>query len=248
VGAGCGANRLGYWQCGQRLTSLRPQLVSTGTSAGRAIAVYSIVKRAIDLIAAVGGLLFLWPLLVVTALLVRWRLGTPVLFRDERVGLGERTFQVFKFRTMSNARNSEGRLLPDGQRLTRFGLWLRSWSLDELPQLINVMRGEMSLVGPRPLPVRYLPRYSERQRRRHEMKPGITGLAQVRGRNDLAWPEKLELDVQYVENRSLLLDFRILCETFSRVIRRSGVRASGGVEVAEFLGNHPCGSKADSGQ
>lgn len=221
--------------------------MSIRTSAGRAIAVYSIGKRAIDLIAAVGGLLFLWPILAVTALLVRWRLGPPVLFCDERVGLGGRAFRIFKFRTMSNARNSEGRLLPDGQRLTRFGLWLRSWSLDELPQLINVLRGDMSLIGPRPLPVRYLPRYSARQRRRHEMKPGITGLAQVRGRNDLTWPEKLEFDVYYVEHHSLSLDLRILFETVHRVIRRSGVRASGNVEVTEFMGDsaagrHPGGS------
>jgi lipopolysaccharide/colanic/teichoic acid biosynthesis glycosyltransferase len=179
----------------------------------------------------------LWvPLLGVIALLVRVKLGSPVFFAQERPGRGSRPFQLVKFRTMTNARDASGLLLPDAERLTRFGRALRSSSLDELPELWNVLRGDMSLVGPRPLLTRYLPRYSERHRRRHEVRPGITGLAQVSGRNAITWAEKLDLDVAYVERCSLGLDARILGRTLWSVVRREGITADGAATMPEFTG------------
>ena len=191
-----------------------------GTSASRA-------KRAVDVILAALGLVFLSPVFAAVALVVRWRLGAPVLLRQQRAGLHGAPFTMFKFRTMTDARNRDGALLPDSQRLTGTGRRLRAASLDELPELVNVVRGEMSLVGPRPLLLQYLPLYNARQRRRHEVKPGVTGLAQVSGRNELGWPEKLEFDVAYVENWSLLLDFRILGMTVVRTIARHGISPRG---------------------
>jgi lipopolysaccharide/colanic/teichoic acid biosynthesis glycosyltransferase len=163
----------------------------------------------------------------VVAVAVRLRLGRPVLFRQQRVGQHDVPFEVVKFRTMRDALDGRGRPLPDEERLTSLGRWLRATSLDELPELWNVLRGDMSLVGPRPLPVAYLPRYTERERRRHEVRPGITGWAQVNGRNLVDWDDRLELDVWYVEHRSLALDLRILWRTARAVVRREGISAEG---------------------
>lgn len=177
-------------------------------------------------------------ILAAVAILVRVRIGSPVIFRQRRPGHQGRIFEILKFRTMNGDRDSEGRLLPDEQRLSSFGRWLRASSLDELPEVWNVLKGEMSLVGPRPLLVQYLPLYSERQRRRHEALPGITGWAQVNGRNALSWEEKLSLDVWYVDNRSFLLDVKILVLTIGSVIGRGGVSASGHATMPEFNPNH----------
>ncbi len=171
------------------------------------------------------------------AWLIRSRLGRPVLFRQERPGRHGRPFMMVKFRTMTDARDERGELLPDSERLTPFGQWLRSTSLDELPELWNVLRGEMSIVGPRPLLMRYLPLYNDRQRRRHEVRPGITGWAQVNGRNAVGWLERFEMDVWYVENRTLLLDLRIIALTLRKVIVREGISAAGEATMHEFRGN-----------
>lgn len=183
------------------------------------------LKRAFDIVAAAGLLVLTAPLLAATGALVALALGRPVLFRQRRPGWMGRPFRLVKFRSMTDARGADGRLLPDSHRLTRFGLFLRRWSLDELPQLWNVLRGEMSLVGPRPLLMEYWERYSERQRRRHEVRPGITGWAQVQGRNLLSWEERFELDVWYVDHWSLALDLRILARTVWIVLKGRGVTA-----------------------
>jgi lipopolysaccharide/colanic/teichoic acid biosynthesis glycosyltransferase len=195
------------------------------------------LKRALDLAAAVGGLLLLSPVLAVLALLVRRRLGSPVLFRQLRPGLHGRPFLLLKFRTMRDAVDASGEPLPDEQRLTPFGRWLRATSLDELPTLWNVARGDMSLVGPRPLLMEYLPRYSPGQARRHEVRPGITGWAQVNGRNALSWDEKFRLDVWYVDHRSLGLDLRILWMTLRKVFVREGISHAGHVTMEKFRGD-----------
>ena len=176
------------------------------------------------------------PLLAVVALLVRLRIGAPVLFVQERPGRDGRPFRLVKFRTMTDARDRSGALLPDADRLTRFGRALRSTSLDELPELWTVLRGDMSLVGPRPLLMRYLALYSDRHRRRHAVRPGITGLAQVSGRNAITWEERLDLDVAYVERCSLALDLRILWRTLRSVIQRHGISAAGAATMPEFTG------------
>jgi lipopolysaccharide/colanic/teichoic acid biosynthesis glycosyltransferase len=194
------------------------------------------VKRLIDVAAAASVLVLGAPLFAATAALVYADVGWPLLFRQDRVGLGGRVFELLKFRTMRNARDRDGRLLPDGERLTPIGRFLRASSLDELPQLINVLRGDMSLVGPRPLLVEYLPRYSAEQARRHEVQPGITGLAQVEGRNALTWPEKFALDVYYVDHRSLALDLRILVRTVAAVVKHEGISAAGQATMPPFLG------------
>lgn len=192
------------------------------------------MKRAIDVVVAAAGLVVLSPVLAVLAVLVRVRLGSPVLFRQERAGLHGQAFTLAKLRTMTDERGPDGALRPDAQRLTPFGAFLRSTSLDELPELVHVLRGEMSLVGPRPLPTAYLERYSPRQARRHEVRPGITGWAQVNGRNAAGWPERLEMDVWYVEHRSLLLDLRILWRTLRVVVAREGVAEDGQATMTEF--------------
>lgn len=188
-------------------------------------------KRLFDLCLALPALVLLSPLLLATALAVRLGLGPGVLFRQERPGLHGRPFTILKFRTM---RQGDG---PDGERLTRLGRFLRAASLDELPELWNVVRGDMSLVGPRPLLVAYLERYTPRQARRHEVRPGITGLAQVSGRNALSWEERFELDVWYVDNRSFALDLAILARTVGAVFSRRGVSAQGSATMPEFLGS-----------
>jgi len=194
------------------------------------------IKTGVDRLAAAAGLAITSPLLLAVGLLVRLRLGTPVLFRQQRPGRGGRPFQVLKFRTMRDARDAAGRPLPDEARLTRLGRFLRATSLDELPQLWNVLRGDLSLVGPRPLLMQYLPRYSPEQARRHEVLPGITGWAQVNGRNAISWEQKFALDVWYVDHWSLTLDLRILALTALRVIRRSGISRAGYATMPEFMG------------
>jgi sugar transferase EpsL len=195
------------------------------------------MKRTVDLAVTLVGLLLLSPLLLLLGLLVRTRLGTPVLFRQTRPGLQGRPFVMFKFRTMTNARDADGNLLPDQVRLTGFGRFLRSSSLDELPELINVLRGEMSLVGPRPLLMEYLPLYSPQQARRHEVHPGITGWAQVNGRNAIAWDEKFRLDEWYVDHHTLRLDARILWMTVARVFLREGISKDGHATMPFFTGS-----------
>lgn len=195
------------------------------------------VKRAIDVVVAAGLLAATAPALASAAALVRATLGTPVFFRQRRPGLHGKPFSIWKFRTMTDARGPDGTLLSDAERLTRLGRFLRASSLDELPQLVNVLRGEMSLVGPRPLLMQYLERYSARQAHRHDVVPGITGLAQVRGRNALSWEEKFELDVQYVESWSLALDLKILAETALRLLDRSGIAQAGHATMPEFMGS-----------
>lgn len=194
------------------------------------------VKQGFDRLAALGGLLLASPLLLVGAVLVRATLGSPVLFSQERPGLHGRPFRVLKFRTMRDATGPDGAPLPDGERMTAVGRVLRATSLDELPQLWNVLRGELSLVGPRPLLMQYLPRYSREQSRRHDVLPGITGWAQVNGRNAISWDEKFALDVWYVDNWTLALDAKILAMTVVRVLRRSGVSREGHATMPEFMG------------
>jgi lipopolysaccharide/colanic/teichoic acid biosynthesis glycosyltransferase len=202
---------------------------------------YSHCKRICDFAAALVGVLLLAPLFPCLAFLVRVFLGSPILFSQKRIGLAERPFQVYKFRTMTDARDGNGVLLPDEARLTNFGKFLRSTSLDELPQLWGVLKGDLSLVGPRPLLPEYLERYSARQRKRHEVLPGITGWAQVNGRNATTWADRLERDVWYVENQSFLLDLRILFMTFIKVALRSGVSAKGEATMRPFQGNQTTG-------
>jgi sugar transferase EpsL len=197
-----------------------------------------LLKRYFDLALVVLSALFWVPILILVALMVRWRLGAPVFFRQERPGLNAKPFHLIKFRSMTDERDSDGNLLPDADRLPAFGQWLRSTSLDELPELLNILKGEMSFVGPRPLLMRYLPLYSTEQARRHEAVPGVTGWAQVNGRNAIAWEEKFKLDVWYVDHRSLWLDIRILWLTLLTVVRRDGIQAPGEATMPFFEGNH----------
>ena len=192
------------------------------------------MKRLLDLLIAVPALIVLSPVMLLTALAVRWKLGAPVLFRQIRPGLNGQPFELTKFRSMRDALGADGQPLPDAERLPPFGKALRATSLDELPQLINVVRGDMSLVGPRPLLMEYLPHYTPDEARRHEVRPGITGWAQVNGRNAISWADKFRLDVWYVDNRSLALDLKILWLTLMRVARRSGVSAAGEVTMSRF--------------
>ncbi len=196
-------------------------------------------KRLLDLIIVIPTLIILAPVMAVIALLVRLKLGRGVIFRQHRPGLHGRPFMMLKFRTMTDARDAQGRLLPDEQRLTSFGRFLRSTSLDELPELFCVLRGEMSLVGPRPLLMQYLERYTPQQRRRHEVLPGITGLAQINGRNALSWEEKFAYDVQYVDQVSLWLDVQILALTLWKVFKREGISQPGHATTEEFMGTPP---------
>jgi lipopolysaccharide/colanic/teichoic acid biosynthesis glycosyltransferase len=196
-----------------------------------------IAKRIFDFLVAGGALLLLSPILLGVALLVRIKLGGPVLFRQQRPGLHGKPFMMMKFRTMIDAFDRDGQPLPDAQRLTPFGCWLRASSLDELPELINILRGDMSLVGPRPLLMRYLPLYSPEQARRHEVRPGLTGWAQINGRNALTWDEKFALDLWYVEHRSFLLDLRILWQTALKVVRREGISSAGEATMPPFTGS-----------
>ncbi|QNI57190.1 conserved hypothetical protein distantly related to alpha-glycosyltransferases family 4 [Synechococcus sp. BIOS-U3-1] len=199
--------------------------------------IYFTFKNIADRLAALLALLLLSPLLLFVSLLVRWRLGAPVLFRQPRPGYGESQFQLLKFRTMTNQRDTDGDLLSDAQRLTPFGRWLRAMSIDELPGLINILRGEMSFIGPRPLLMQYLSLYSFEQARRHDVKPGFSGWAQINGRNALSWKEKLRRDVWYVDHQSLWLDLRIFLITIWKVISREGISAPGNVTMPPFRGD-----------
>ena len=195
------------------------------------------LKRTFDFVIALLGLLALAPLLIVISMLVRWQLGSPVFFTQLRPGLGCRPFRLVKFRTMIGGLDANGKELTDAERLTAFGHFLRSTSLDELPELYNVLIGDMSLVGPRPLLMEYLPLYNAHERRRHEVRPGITGWAQVNGRNAISWERKFDLDVWYVDNASFWLDLRILWLTLWRVIRRQGISAEGSATAERFTGS-----------
>lgn len=194
-------------------------------------------KRGMDLCIASAALLLLWPLMLILALLIRIKLGSPVLFVQTRPGRHAKPFTLYKFRTMADLRDANGCLLPDGDRLLPFGRLLRKYSLDELPQLLNVLLGDLSLVGPRPLLMRYLPRYSAEQARRHEVRPGITGWAQVNGRNCLSWDEKFRFDVWYVDHCSFWLDMRILWKTALQLIRPQGISSPGHATMPEFTGS-----------
>lgn len=194
-------------------------------------------KRVFDFVLTVLALALLLPLIATLALVVRIRLGSPVLFKQERLGLGGRNFLIKKFRTMTDRRDIQGNLLPDAERLTKLGRLLRATSLDELPELINVMRGEMSLVGPRPLYAHYRDRYTPEQFRRHEALPGITGWAQINGRNAVSWEQKFEMDVWYVEHQSFLLDVQIIALTFLKIAKREGISQPGHATAEEFTGS-----------
>lgn len=198
-------------------------------------------KRLLDILLAVLGLAILSPILLIVIGLLLLERGGPVLFRQTRPGLHGRPFVLIKFRTMRDLRDAGGVLLPDSMRLTRLGGTLRSTSLDELPELWNVLRGEMSIVGPRPLLMQYLDRYSTEQARRHDVSPGLTGYAQIKGRNSLSWDDKLALDVWYVDHRSLALDLRIIAATVMQVLRRQGITAQGEATMGEFMGSDRSG-------
>lgn len=194
------------------------------------------IKRIIDVVLSGLALLVLSPVYLLLAILVRTKLGSPVMFSQERPGRDGKVFRMYKFRSMTDARDANGSLLPDEARLTHFGAALRATSLDELPELWNIFKGDMSIVGPRPLLVRYLPRYNERQRHRHDVRPGLTGWAQVNGRNAISWEQKFEYDVEYVEKESFWFDLKIICMTVSKVLHRSGISQEGNATMAEFMG------------
>lgn len=194
------------------------------------------VKRGLDAFLATGALIVLSPVLLITAIMVRVKLGSPVLFTQERPGRDGKIFKLYKFRTMTDARDEKGELLPDDQRLPAFGQKLRSTSLDELPELINMIKGDMAVVGPRPLLVRYLPRYNAHQARRHEVRPGFTGLAQVHGRNAISWEEKFDWDVKYVDNITFKGDLQIIIDTVRTVLKREGINSDTSATMEEFMG------------
>jgi len=195
------------------------------------------MKRGFDFLVSLVALALLWPALLLVALLVRVKLGSPVLFSQRRPGRGGKIFTLWKFRSMMDATDASGRTRSDTERLTSFGRWLRASSLDELPELWNILRGDMSLVGPRPLLVEYLPLYSAEQARRHEVRPGLTGWAQVNGRNSLSWEEKFRLDVWYVQHRTFWLDVKVIGLTAVKVFRRSGISAAGEATMPRFTGS-----------
>lgn len=195
------------------------------------------MKRIVDFVLALIGLIALAPVIVIVAWAIRKRLGSPVIFSQVRPGLNGKPFRMVKFRTMRNAFDANGQPLPDTERMTPFGSFLRSSSLDELPELWNVLKGDMSLVGPRPLLMEYLPLYNAEQYRRHEVRPGISGWAQVNGRNALSWDEKFKLDVWYVDNRSIWLDFKVIFLTLKKVVVRDGINAEGQATMSKFTGN-----------
>lgn len=195
------------------------------------------LKRWMDIVLSGCALIALSPVLCITALMVRVKLGAPVVFTQERPGKDERIFKMYKFRSMTSETDAQGNLLPDELRLKKFGKLLRSTSLDELPELWNIFKGDMSIIGPRPLLVRYLPRYNQRQRQRHAVRPGLSGLAQISGRNAITWEEKFELDVQYVENITFLGDVTIICKTILKAVAREGISSQVSVTMEEFKGS-----------
>lgn len=195
------------------------------------------IKLLFDYLLVLFGIVIVSPLILLTTLLVHLKIGTPVLFTQDRPGLHGKAFRIYKFRTMSDEKDADGNLLPDADRLVSFGRFLRSTSLDELPELINVLKGDMSLVGPRPLLMEYLDRYSPEQARRHEVRPGITGWAQVNGRNTLSWEDKFTMDVWYVDNRTILLDIKILFMTIWKTIKRENISHDGQATMSKFMGS-----------
>ena len=195
------------------------------------------IKRPLDFLCAAAATIVLSPVMGVTALLVRTKLGTPVLFSQDRPGLNGKVFKLYKFRSMTDERDENGKLLPDDVRLTSFGKKLRATSLDELPELFNILKGDMSVVGPRPLLVRYLPRYNEHQARRHEVLPGFTGLAQVHGRNPISWEDKFDWDVKYVDHITFIGDCKIILDTVKTVLKHEGINSDTSATMEEFMGN-----------
>ena len=195
------------------------------------------IKRLIDILCSLIVLILFWWLYIILAVLVRFKLGSPILFKQQRPGKNEKIFNMYKFRTMTDARNENGELLPDEVRLTRFGKALRATSLDELPEIFNILKGDMSLIGPRPLLVQYLPRYNETQHHRHDVKPGLTGYAQAHGRNAVSWEEKFEMDVWYVEHISLKTDFKVIIDTIKTVVKKEGISSDTSVTMEEFMGS-----------
>lgn len=195
------------------------------------------IKRILDIIYSLGFILCFWWVYLLVAILVRVKLGSPVIFKQQRPGLNEKVFMMYKFRSMTDARDKDGKLLSDEERLPKFGKLLRATSLDEIPEFFNILKGDMSLVGPRPLLVQYLERYNERQARRHEVRPGITGWAQVNGRNAISWEQKFEYDVEYVEKCSFLLDIKIIFMTIKKIFIREGISQEGNVTMEEFRGS-----------
>ena len=194
------------------------------------------IKRILDIVLSLSAIIILSPILLILYILVRVKLGSPVLFKQERPGRNEKIFTLCKIRTMTDKRGADGELLPDEERLTKFGKKLRSTSLDELPELFNILKGEMSIIGPRPLLVRYLPRYNEFQRHRHDVRPGLTGLAQINGRNAITWEQKFAYDVEYVNNLSFKLDLHIFFGTVRAVLRREGISSDTNATMEEFMG------------
>ena len=194
------------------------------------------IKRMLDFILSLIALICLSPVLLIVAILVRVKLGSPVIFKQQRPGKNEKIFTLYKFRTMTDKKDENGNLLPDSERLTKFGKLLRSTSLDELPELINILKGDMAIVGPRPLLVKYLDRYSEHQRRRHDVRPGLTGLAQVSGRNAISWEEKFDRDIEYIENITFMGDLQIVLKTIKNVIKKDGINSTTSVTMEEFMG------------
>lgn len=195
------------------------------------------IKRPIDFLLSLVAIIILSPIFLVVAILVKIKLGSPVIFKQERPGLNEKIFTMYKFRTMTDERSENGELLPDSVRLTKFGKFLRSTSLDELPEFFNILKGDMSIVGPRPLLVQYLPLYNEHQKRRHEVRPGLSGLAQVNGRNAISWEEKFSLDVKYVDNVSFIFDWKIIFLTIKKVFVREGINSETAATIEPFQGN-----------
>lgn len=195
------------------------------------------IKRLLDLILSCIALICLSPILLIVAILVKVKLGSPVIFKQKRPGKDEKIFTLYKFRTMTDKKDEKGNFLPDSQRLTKFGKFLRSTSLDELPELINIIKGDMSIVGPRPLLVQYLERYNKEQRRRHEVRPGLTGLAQVSGRNAISWEEKFNKDVEYIDNITFIGDVKIIFKTVINVIKKDGISSETSVTMEEFMGS-----------
>ena len=198
--------------------------------------IYKYIKRILDTISSLLAIIILSPLLAVTAVLVKTKLGSPVLFKQERPGKDEKIFTLIKFRTMTDERDENGELLPDEVRLTKFGKFLRSTSIDELPELFNILKGDMSVIGPRPLLVEYIPRYNEHQHRRHEVRPGLSGWAQVNGRNTVSWEDKFDMDVHYVDNYSFAMDVKILFMTVLNVLKKEGISSETSATMEVFMG------------
>ena len=195
------------------------------------------VKRPMDFLLSLIAIIFLSPILIVVAILVRIKLGSPILFKQQRPGLNEKIFKMYKFRTMTDQRDNNGELLPDHIRLTKFGKFLRSTSLDELPELFNILKGDMSIIGPRPLLVQYLPLYNNHQKRRHEVRPGLSGLAQINGRNAISWEEKFNLDIEYVEKVEFIEDWKIILLTIQKVFVRDGINSETAATMEAFKGS-----------